>query len=84
MCMCIMCVALGLRFTCKPALVAVALTLVIHSSVYTRRAVAEKCRKSLCPLQFVEDNFTSSVRASVERLSLEHRPLLVHTRIDVR
>ena len=36
------------------------------------------------PFDFAEENFTSSVRTSVERLSLDHRPLLVHTRLEVR
>ena len=36
------------------------------------------------PFDFAEENFTSSVRTSVERLSLKHRPLLVHTRLEVR
>lgn len=36
-----------------------------------------------CPFGFAEENFVSSVRNSVERLSMDQRPLLVHTRSEV-
>ena len=61
------------------------LPLVLSPQVATltaRRARATETNS--CPFRFAKDGFVASVRDSVERLSQEHRPLLVHTRNEVR
>ena len=77
-----------------PLIAALVLPIVLppHVETFTtdkrhgRRAASELgggSPTSTCPFRFAEESFASSVRDSVHRLSLEHRPLLVHTRNDV-
>ena len=35
------------------------------------------------PYGFADDSFENSLRSSLERLSSDHRPLLVHTKLEV-
>ena len=60
------------------------LLLSAHDETLTEQRLRGADSTAVCPLHFAEESFAASVRDSVERLSLEHRPLLVHTRNEVR
>jgi hypothetical protein len=68
-----------------PFITVLALQLVLPLHVETstngnRRERAASEPGGGCPFRFAEEGFACSIRDSVDRLSLEHRPLLVHTR----
>ena len=56
---------------------------IVTPQVSERESPQNELAAPLYPYQFAEDHFVSSVRESVKRLSSEHRPLLVHTRVEV-
>ena len=59
------------------------LPLHVETSTNGRRERAASEPGGGCPFRFAEEGFACSIRDSVDRLSLEHRPLLVHTRNEV-
>ena len=70
---------------CGSFIAVLTLPLVLSPQVATLRAHrARATETNSCPFRFAEDAFVASVRDSVERLSQELRPLLVHTRNEVR